>query len=46
MANNDVDLRFVRDNIGHESLNITNGYLHSSDDERHRAIKEKHKIGW
>jgi len=46
MANKTVDLRHVRDNLGHESLTTTSGYLHSSDDERHRETEEKHKIGW
>jgi integrase/recombinase XerD len=46
MANRAVDLRHVRDNLGHESLTTTSGYLHSSDDERHRETEEKHKIAW
>lgn len=46
MANKAVDLRHVRDNLGHESLTTTSGYLHSSDDERHRETEEKHKIDW
>lgn len=46
MANSDVDLRHVRDNLGHESLSTTSGYLHSSDDARHRETEERHKINW
>lgn len=46
MANNDVDLRHVRDNLGHESLSTTSAYLHSSDDVRHRETEERHKIKW
>ncbi|PLC47918.1 integrase [Pollutimonas subterranea] len=46
MANNNVDLRHVRDNLGHESISTTNTYLHSSDDARHRETEEHHKIGW
>lgn len=46
MANSDVDLRHVRDNLGHESISTTGNYLHSSDDERHRATEAKHKIKW
>jgi site-specific recombinase XerD len=46
MANKAVDLRHVRDNLGHESLTTTSGYLHSSDDDRHRETEEKHKIAW
>ncbi len=46
MANHDVDLRHVRDNLGHESISTTNAYLHSSDDARHRETERHHKIRW
>lgn len=46
MANNSVDLRHVRDNLGHESISTTSTYLHSSDDDRHRETEERHKINW
>ena len=46
MANSDVDLRHVRDNLGHESISTTSNYLHSSDDARHRETEAKHKIKW
>jgi integrase/recombinase XerD len=46
MANNAVDLRHVRDNLGHQSISTTNTYLHSSDDARHVETEEKHKIDW
>src|SRR3546814_21002159 len=46
MANNSVDLRHGRDNLGHESISTTNTYLHSSDDARHRETEKHHKIGW
>lgn len=46
MANNNVDLRNVRDNLGHESLSTTNAYLHTSDDARHSETEAKHRIGW
>lgn len=46
MANSNVDLRHVRDNLGHESITTTSGYLHSSDDVRHRETEERHKINW
>ena len=46
MANQNIDLRHVRDNLGHESISTTSGYLHSSDDTRHRETEERHKIKW
>jgi integrase/recombinase XerD len=46
MANSDVDLRHVRDNLGHESIGTTSNYLHSSDDKRHIETEEKHRINW
>jgi integrase len=46
MANSDVDLRHVRDNLGHESIGTTSNYLHSSDDQRHRETQQKHRINW
>ncbi|WP_314441371.1 site-specific integrase [Massilia timonae] len=35
MANNSVDLRHVRDNLGHASISTTSGHLHAPDDTRH-----------
>jgi len=46
MANNEVDLRHVRDTLGHESISTTSVYLHSSDDARHIETEKKHKIRW
>lgn len=46
MANSKVDLRHVRDNLGHESITTTSVYLHSSDDARHRETEELHRIKW
>ncbi|WP_321817159.1 MULTISPECIES: tyrosine-type recombinase/integrase [unclassified Paraburkholderia] len=46
MADGDVDLRLVRDNLGHASLSTTSLYLHSDDDVRHRETDEKHRIKW
>jgi site-specific recombinase XerD len=46
MADGALDLRHVRDNLGHESLKTTSQYLHSDDDRRHRETEEKHRIDW
>ncbi|KAI3607171.1 hypothetical protein D8I24_1321 [Cupriavidus necator H850] len=46
MTDQQVDLRFVRDNFGHSSLSTTSGYLQSEEDARHRATQERHRIGW
>ena len=41
-----MDLRNVRDNLGHSSISITNNYLHTEDDQRHKETEEKHRLGW
>ncbi|MDE1181787.1 tyrosine-type recombinase/integrase [Paraburkholderia sp.] len=46
MANQQVDLRLVRDNLGHASLTTTSLYLHVDDDRRHQDTDEKHRINW
>lgn len=46
MANQNVDLRHVRQNLGHESLTTTSLYLHSSDDDRHAETSSLHRINW
>lgn len=46
MAGAEVDLRFVRDNLGHESITTTSLYLHGDDDERHKATERGHRIAW
>ncbi|QBR01144.1 integrase [Paraburkholderia pallida] len=45
-ADGGVDLRTIRDNLGHVSLNTTSLYLHAEDDERHRETVERHRMGW
>ena len=46
MANGDMDMRHVRDNLGHESISTTSQYLHSADDQRHRDTEEKRRLRW
>ncbi len=46
MANHEIDLRVVRDNLGHESLSTTSLYLHTEDDARHQQTEDKHRIHW
>ena len=46
MADQDVDLRHVRDTFGHASISTTNIYLHAEDNRRHQAIEAAHRLGW
>ena len=46
MASSNMDIRHVRDNLGHESLTTTNNYLHSEDDKRHQDTEENHRLNW
>ncbi|MBP1599268.1 MAG: site-specific recombinase XerD [Acidobacteria bacterium] len=46
MADGNLDLRHVRDNLGHESLKTTSQYLHSDDDQRHKDTERRHRINW
>lgn len=46
MAENNLSLTYIRDNLGHESLTTTNLYIHSQDELRHQETSEKHKIEW
>jgi integrase/recombinase XerD len=39
MMDGQIDLRYVRDNLGHESISTTSQYLHADDDDRHRATE-------
>ncbi|MET3554103.1 integrase [Burkholderia sp. 567] len=40
-----VDLRLVRDNLGHVSPPTTSQYLHADDDWRHSETDAKHRPG-
>ncbi|SAL67543.1 integrase family protein [Caballeronia humi] len=46
MMDGQVDLRYVRDNLGHVSISTTRQYLHADDDERRRAIESGLKLNW
>lgn len=46
MTSGEMDIRHVRDNLGHESIATTNSYLHSEDDRRHQDTEERHKLNW
>lgn len=46
MTGEDMDLRHVRDNLGHGSIATTSNYLHSEDDLRHKETEEKHRLQW
>lgn len=43
---NDVDLRHVRDTLGHASLSTTSIYVHGEDDARHAAVTTSHRMSW
>jgi integrase/recombinase XerD len=46
MADGELDIRFLRDNLGHSSIATTSIYLHSEDDERHRQTQRALRIAW
>ena len=46
MMDGQVDLRYVRDNLGHESISTTSQYLHADDDDRHRATEAGLRLNW
>ncbi len=41
-----IDLKAVRDNLGHGSIATTNTYLHAEDDVRHDATSLAHRVAW
>jgi integrase/recombinase XerD len=46
MMDGQVDLRYVRDNLGHESISTTSQYVHADDDYRHRATEAGLRLNW
>ncbi len=46
MADANLDLRHVRDNLGHTTLGITSRYLHTEDDVRHCETERRHRLDW
>jgi integrase/recombinase XerD len=46
MMDGQVDLRYVRYNLGHESISTTSQYLHADDDDRHRATEAGLRLNW
>jgi len=46
MTSGSMDIRHIRDNLGHASITTTNNYLHSEDDKRHQDTELNHKLDW
>ena len=42
----DMDLRHVRDTLGHASISTTSIYLHVEEDQRHAAVSASHRLDW
>ncbi|SAL50704.1 Phage integrase [Caballeronia udeis] len=41
-----MGLRYVRDNLGHESISTTSQYLHADNDDLHRATEAGLRLNW
>lgn len=41
-----LDLKAVRDNLGHASISTTSVYLHTEEDARHDATSDAHRLAW
>jgi len=41
-----MDLKAVRDNLGHANLSATSIYVHTEDDARYDQTAKAHKLGW
>jgi hypothetical protein len=46
MMDRKVDLRYVRDNLGHAPISTISQYLHADDDDRYRATESGLKLDW
>ncbi len=42
----DIDLRHVRDTLGHASISTTSIFLHAEEDQRHLAASGGQQLGW
>lgn len=43
---NRIDLKHVRDTLGHVSIATTSIYVHGEDDARHEAVSGAHRMSW
>lgn len=41
-----LDIKSVRDHLGHENLATTSAYVHTEADVRHDATNQVHRVGW
>lgn len=41
-----IDLKVVRDNLGHSNIATTSIYVHAQDDQRHDVTSGGHRVGW
>jgi site-specific recombinase XerD len=41
-----MDIKAVRDNLGHANVSTTSIYLHTEDNARHDATSAAHRLGW
>lgn len=41
-----VDLRYLRDKMGHEPISTTSQFLHADADDRHRATEAGLGLNW
>lgn len=46
IMSNQIDLKHVRDTLGHVSIATTSIYVHGEDDARHDAVSSAHRMSW